>query len=90
MFWALPHGPWVNQRGWRAGGLDLEVAIEIPERVIRVVCTMAHLDHDPANNAEENTRFLCQWCHLNYDKLHHKETRSMHKDQRRPLLAEAS
>jgi hypothetical protein len=30
---------------------------------------------------------LCQWCHLNYDKLQHKQTRRARKDRCRPLLS---
>lgn len=37
----------------------------------RVVLTIAHLDHDTTNNADENLAALCQRCHLTYDaKLH--------------------
>lgn len=36
-----------------------------------VVLTVAHLDHDPQNNADENLRALCQRCHLTYDARHH-------------------
>jgi hypothetical protein len=53
----------------------------------RIVLTVAHLDHNPRHNQDENRAALCQWCHLNYDKLHHKETRSVRKDAARPLLA---
>ena len=59
-------------------------------RWVRIVLTCAHLNHDPADNADSNLKALCQWCHLNYDKLHHKETRSMRKDKGRPLLEVAS
>lgn len=38
---------------------------------IEVVCTVAHLDHDPTNNTLDNLRFLCQRCHLIYDTEHH-------------------
>jgi hypothetical protein len=58
-------------------------------RRIRVVCTMAHLNHTPGDDRDENLKFLCQWCHLNYDRLHHKETRTQRKDAARPLLKEA-
>jgi len=34
----------------------------------RVVLTVAHLDRNPANNAESNLAALCQRCHLNYDR----------------------
>lgn len=37
----------------------------------RVVLTVAHLDHNPANCAPDNLRALCQKCHLTYDaRLH--------------------
>lgn len=36
-------------------------------RVVRIVCTTAHLDHQPENCADENLRFWCQKCHLTYD-----------------------
>jgi 5-methylcytosine-specific restriction endonuclease McrA len=40
-------------------------------RQIRVVLTIAHLDHDKANNAPENLAALCQRCHLRWDaRLH--------------------
>lgn len=56
-------------------------------RQIRIVLTVAHLNHVPGDDRDENLKALCQWCHLNYDKLHHKETRQAHKDAARPLLA---
>jgi len=36
-----------------------------------VVLTVAHLDHDPGNNAPENLRAMCQRCHLTYDAALH-------------------
>lgn len=47
--------------------------------IFRIVLTVAHLDHNPQNNAPENLKALCQKCHLNYDIEHHKETRAMSK-----------
>jgi hypothetical protein len=41
----------------------------------RVVLTIAHLDHNPQNNAEGNTPALCQFCHCRHDITHHLETR---------------
>jgi len=35
----------------------------------RVVLTVAHLDHDPTNNADENLAALCQRCHNRYDAV---------------------
>ena len=37
---------------------------------VRITLTTAHLDHDRRNNAESNLRALCQFCHLNHDRLH--------------------
>lgn len=37
----------------------------------KVVLTTAHLDHDPANVADDNLRAWCQRCHLTYDAQHH-------------------
>jgi hypothetical protein len=42
-------------------------------RVIRIVLTIAHLDHTPENCALDNLRALCQRCHLSYDSLHHRQ-----------------
>jgi hypothetical protein len=44
-------------------------------RRIRVVLTVAHLNHTPGDDRDENLRALCQWCHLHYDQDHHASTR---------------
>jgi hypothetical protein len=54
-------------------------------RRIRVVLTVAHLNHTPGDDRDENLKLLCCWCHLNYDKLHHRETRRTRKDAARPM-----
>lgn len=36
-----------------------------------VVLTVAHLDHTPENNREENLRAMCQRCHLAHDRPEH-------------------
>ena len=53
------------------------------KRLVKVVLTVAHLDHQPENCADDNLRALCQRCHLSYDKAHHAESRakSRHKNQ---------
>jgi hypothetical protein len=57
-------------------------------RYVGIVLTIAHLNHTPGDDRDENLKALCQWCHLNYDKLHHHETRATRKDAARPLLRE--
>ena len=37
----------------------------------RSVLTVAHLDHNPGNNAPDNLKALCVVRHLNYDRAEH-------------------
>lgn len=37
----------------------------------RVILTVAHLNHNPADCHEGNLLALCQRCHLTYDAKHH-------------------
>jgi len=60
------------------------------ERSVRIVLTIAHLNHQAGDDRDENLMALCQWCHLNYDKQHHAETRALRKDLERPLLSASS
>lgn len=45
------------------------------KKLIKIILTIAHLDHNPQHNDYNNLRALCQKCHNNYDKEHRKETR---------------
>lgn len=58
------------------------------KRVVKIVLTIAHLNHTAGDDRDENLKALCQWCHLNYDMAHHAETRAARKDAARPLLQE--
>lgn len=51
---------------------------------------VAHLNHVAGDDRDENLKALCQWCHLHWDQIHHKETRSSRKDAARPLLKGAT
>ena len=46
-------------------------------RIIRIVLTVAHMDHTPENCADDNLKAMCQRCHLTYDAKHHAETAYM-------------
>lgn len=59
-----PHGTWFDRDFWEVGGAKL----------IHVVLTTAHLDHDPTNSDLSNLRHWCQYHHLRYDAKHHAET----------------
>lgn len=41
-------------------------------RIVRIVLTVAHLDHQPENCADGNLRALCQRCHNRYDAMHRR------------------
>jgi len=57
---------------------------EFTGRMVKIVLTVAHLDHQPENVERSNLAALCQKCHLNYDKDHHAKNRA---DTRRKKLA---
>lgn len=61
------------------GELDSEYA---DSKDIKVVLTVAHLDHDPANNADENLAALCQRCHLMHDAKQHARNAAETRRQR--------
>lgn len=48
-------------------------------RMVEIIITVAHLDHDPTNNHPDNLKALCQQCHLRYDREHHRQTRRRKK-----------
>lgn len=52
-------------------------------KLIVVVLTVAHLDHDEENHEVKDERLaaLCQRCHLNYDILEKRERRKAKKGQ---------
>jgi hypothetical protein len=41
---------------------------------VKIVLTVAHLDHTPENCTDENLVALCQKCHLTYDAKRHAST----------------
>lgn len=55
-------------------------------KLIRVILTIAHLDHDITNNDYSNLKALCQKCHLNYDKENHKKNSRETRNKKRGLI----
>lgn len=53
--------------------------IESTSNFIRVVLTVAHLDHDTSNNDLLNLRHLCQRCHNRHDIQHRVQSRKKNK-----------
>ena len=46
---------------------------------VKIVLTIAHLNHIPEDCRPENLRALCQRCHNQYDAAHRAETRRLSK-----------
>lgn len=66
---------WRMQRAFRNGA-----------NVIKIVLTVAHLDHDLSHNDDDNLRALCQRCHLRYDAEHHARNAAETRDRKRGQL----
>ena len=82
MWWRAVSSGWYNCEGV----LSTPPRFYTIERFIGVVLAVVHLNHTPGDDRDENLRCLCQWCHLNLDKLQHRKTRCTRKDLGRPLL----
>ena len=61
--------------GGRCEGCGAENHQPHPITGSRVVLTVAHLDHIPANVDLSNLRDWCQRCHLRFDAIEHSENR---------------
>lgn len=70
---ALPTGTDGMRNTWpKEGEFALCEGFDIKLRIIRIVLTVAHLDHVPENCDPANLKALCQRCHLKYDNRHHR------------------
>lgn len=63
----------------KSEGMQQEADILDGEKIIRIVLTVAHIDHNPQNNDYNNLKALCQRCHLRHDIEQHKESRKNNK-----------
>jgi len=52
--------------------------------------TVAHLNHIPADCSESNLKAMCSVCHLQYDAIHHKESRIINRRQQMENLGQLS
>jgi len=64
-------GHWEEIEKSFAGDMYAEDMKEAGYKIIKIVLTIMHLDHDITNNDYTNLAAACQKCHLNYDKEHH-------------------
>ncbi len=56
--------------------VGLRVFDYVPMTVIRIVCTVAHVDNALVDHSLDNLRFWCQRCHLNHDRAMRKAAAS--------------
>lgn len=63
-------------------GVENYSIVQRKDKKVKIVLTIAHLDHNPQNNESSNLRALCQKCHNNYDIEHRKETRRKTKEKK--------
>lgn len=90
-FCGVPNYQWVNRfedGSFLIGMIPNVCMLDIKtgnwKRPIKIILTVAHLDHDTTNNDPKNLAALCQRCHLRYDSKHHamnsKATRDAKKE----------
>lgn len=97
-WWELHAGVWtffpltraLREAGYQVGG-HICVATDQKTwwhtaRIIRVILTVAHLDHTPENCDDDNLRAWCQRHHLAYDRIHHLQTAWMTRRARANTL----
>ena len=71
---ATPKGEKLLRLEWPTPGEQWHcVGYDKPLRIVRIILTVAHLDHTPENCAPENLRALCQRCHNVYDMPHRRK-----------------
>lgn len=78
----VPNGATIKRCGaaWREhNGCTLCAAGDPSCKVTLVVLTVAHLDHDEANNDHTNLAALCQRCHLRHDAADNARRRRENK-----------
>jgi hypothetical protein len=56
------------------GDTDAMEAREQGFRIIQIILTVAHLDHNPENCEDSNLRAWCQLHHNRYDREHRNQT----------------
>lgn len=67
------------------GDVDADDARRDGYRIIKIVLTIAHLDHDVSNNDDSNLAALCQLHHLRHDIKQHKKNSRETRDKKRGL-----
>jgi hypothetical protein len=65
---AIPIGERLLRHEWpKPGDHAICSGYDMPLRIVRIVLTVAHLNHVPEDCRPENLAHWCQRCHNNYD-----------------------
>lgn len=78
-----PEGGWHKSRPlgekllrleWpKPGEVAMCIGWPTPLRIVRIVLTVAHLDHQPENCSDDNLKAWCQRCHNRYDSAERRK-----------------
>jgi hypothetical protein len=69
---------WCAETGERIEDASADLC-DYPSPPVRIVLTVAHLDHQPENNVRANLRAWCQRCHNRHDAAHRAGNRRARK-----------
>jgi hypothetical protein len=64
-------------------GSDFRATHPQGRQMVRIVLTVAHLNHDTTDNRDENLAALCNRCHLRHDAQHHAKNAAATRRQRK-------
>lgn len=86
----VPNGQLIyrDEKGWHLApeGHESDAMALDGIKFVKIVLTIAHLDHDIKNNEDENLKALCQRDHLRLDKGQHARNRKYGKDNNQSKL----
>jgi 5-methylcytosine-specific restriction endonuclease McrA len=66
-------------------GMGLQLFGDFP-KMIKIVLTIAHKDHNIQNNDESNLASWCQKCHLKHDQALHIENSRKTRERKSPQI----
>ena len=72
-------GQFIHIEQSHQGDIDAMEAIQDGYKIIKIVLTVMHLDHNPENCDDNNLASGCQRCHNKYDAPHRAKTRKRNK-----------
>lgn len=55
-------------------------------RIIKIVCTVAHVDNHLTDHSDDNLRFWCQQCHLRHDAKQHAASARITRRRKAPQV----